>query len=109
MEVLKYILSIVAGIASCIPLVIKLIEYVEKVRAEKNWPVVLAEVMKYMAVAEEKFASGVEKKEFVLAMIAEFAKTVEYDINLDAISKAIDDMCQMSKKVNVTVVECENV
>lgn len=107
MEWVKLILSIIAGIATCIPLAIKLVEYVQKAIKEKNWPVILSEVMKYMTIAETKFGTGAEKKEFVLAMIEAFAKTVEYDIDLNIIGKMIDDMCDMSREVNVTVIEAE--
>ena len=107
LEWLNLILSVVAGIAACIPLVIKLVECVQKAVREKNWPIILAKVMEFMAKAERKFSEGADRKEFVLGMIESFAKTVDYPIDLDVIGKMIDDMCAMSKKVNVEVVEAE--
>jgi len=53
-----------------------------------------------METAEEKFDNGADRKEWVLAMVKASADTVDYDINMEEISKLIDDLCKMSKKVN---------
>ena len=100
MEWVKLILSILAGMATTIPLVIKLIEYVQKAVKEKNWGKVLDMVMTYMEVAETKFKTGAERKEWVLAMVQASAHTVNYDIDLTVISKLIDDLCDMSNIIN---------
>lgn len=100
MEWLQLIASIVAGLITAIPLAIKLVEYVKKAVKEKNWGKVLDMVMKYMETAEEKFDNGADRKEWVLAMVKASADTVDYDINMEEISKLIDDLCKMSKKVN---------
>ena len=67
--------------------------YVQKAIKEKNWGEVLKLVMGYMEAAEEKFETGAEKKEWVLAMVKASADTVNYDIDMDVISKLIDDLC----------------
>lgn len=100
MEWLELILSILAGLAAAIPLVIKLVEYVQKAIKEKNWGIVLNMVMNYMTIAEEKFDNGAERKEWVIAMIQEAAVTVNYDIDIAVISSMIDNLASMSKKVN---------
>lgn len=101
MEWLDLVVSILAGLAAAIPLVIKLVEYVQKAIKEKNWNVILSMVMNYMQIAEEKFDNGTERKEWVLAMVTESAKTVNYDIDMTVISNLIDSLCSMSKKINV--------
>lgn len=101
MEWIKLIASVLAGLAASIPLVIKLVEFVQKAIKEKNWNVILSMVMNYMTIAEEKFDNGAERKEWVLAMVAEAAKTVDYDIDMTAISDLVDSLCSMSKKVNI--------
>lgn len=101
MNYIELIASIVAGLLTAIPLVIKLVEYVKKAIKEKNWNVILNLVMDYMAIAEEKFDNGTERKEWVLSMIEETASTVNYDIDMTVISDLIDNLCKMSKKVNV--------
>lgn len=101
MEWLDLVVSILAGLAAAIPLVIKLVEYVQKAIKEKNWNVILSMVMNYMQIAEEKFDNGAERKEWVLAMVTESAKTVNYDIDMTVISNLIDSLCSMSKQINV--------
>ena len=102
MEYLQLIASIAAGLLTAIPLVIKLIEFVQKAIKEKNWNILLNMVMNYMAMAEEKFETGAERKEWVLSMVAETAGTVNYDVDMQVISELIDSLCAMSKKVNST-------
>ena len=101
MEYLQLIASIAAGLVTAIPLVIKLVEYVKKAIKEKNWNIILNMVMNYMAIAEEKFETGAERKEWVLSMIESSADTVDYEIDLDVISNLIDNLCSMSKQINV--------
>lgn len=100
MEWVQIALSIIAGLATAIPLVIKLIEYVQKAIKEKNWSTMLDMVMKYMETAEEKFETGAEKKEWVLAMVKASADTINYDIDLTVIGEMIDKLCDMSNVIN---------
>ena len=99
-EYLRLILSIISGIAATIPLVIKLIEYVQKATKEKNWNRLLNLVIGYMEVAESKFKTGAEKKEWVLAMVKASADTINYDIDMEIVSQLIDDLCDMSNVIN---------
>jgi len=61
MEWVEFALSIVAGLAAAIPLVIKLVEYVQKAIKEKNWGTMLDMVMTYMETSENKFETGADK------------------------------------------------
>lgn len=101
MEWLELGLSILSGLAVAIPLVIELVKYVKKAIKEKNWNVILSMVMNYMATAEKMFDNGAERKEWVLAMVEESSKTVNYDIDMTVISGLIDNLCTMSKNINV--------
>lgn len=101
MEWVELIISILAGLAAAIPLVIKLIEYVQKAIKEKNWGIVLDMVMDYMAIAEERFDNGADRKEWVMSMVEQTSATVNYDIDMNVISTTIDNLVRMSKKVNV--------
>lgn len=100
MEWVQLALSIMAGLVTAIPLVIKLIEYVQKAIKEKNWNAMLDMVMTYMETAETKFETGAEKKEWVLAMVQASADTINYDIDLNAIGQLIDDLCDMTNVIN---------
>ena len=100
MEYLDVILSIVAGLAAAIPLVVKLVQYVTAAVKEKNWNKLLDLVMSLMEEAEEKFADGATRKEWVMAMVQASAESINYDIDLAAISELIDSLCDLTKKVN---------
>lgn len=100
MEWVQLALSIMAGLVTAIPLVIKLVEYVQKAIKEKNWNAMLDMVMTYMETAETKFETGAEKKEWVLAMVQASADTINYDIDLNAIGQLIDDLCDMTNVIN---------
>lgn len=100
MEWYEIIISILTGLSVTIPLVIKLVEYVQKAAKEKNWSALLALVMNLMAEAENKFEHGADKKEWVLSMVEASAKTINYDIDLEQVGELIDSLCDMSKMVN---------
>ena len=100
MEWYEVVVAILSGLAACIPLVIKLVQYVEKAIKEKNWAVLLELVMSYMEQAEQKFEDGATKKEWVMAMIRNSADQVNYDIDMDVVSEMIDRLCDMSNVVN---------
>lgn len=103
MEWYEILISIVSGLIALIPLVIKLVEYVEKASKEKNWTSLLKLVTRLVEEAEGKFDNGPERKAWVLTCVKASADTVNYDINMDQVSELIDSLCALSKKVNVCV------
>ncbi len=100
MEWMKYIVTILSGLAATIPLVIQLVKYVQRAAQEKNWNRMLDLLMGYMERAEEMFDVGADRKEWVMAMIKASAEAINYDVDMDAISALIDSLCSMSKVVN---------
>lgn len=94
------VLSIIAGLATAIPLVIKLVQYVEKAVREKNWNRLLELVISLMAEAERKFSDGATRKEWVLAMVKTSADTINFDVDIDEVSTLIDELCNLTKQVN---------
>lgn len=100
MEWMDYVSNILSGLAVCIPVVIALVKYVQKAIKEKNWSNLLELVMSYMEEAEKKFEDGATKKEWVMAMILNSAEAINYDIDMEVVSKLIDNLCDMSNKVN---------
>lgn len=100
MEYLDVILSIVAGLAAAIPLVVKLVQYVQAAVKEKNWNKLLDLVMNLMEEAEIKFADGATRKEWVMAMVQASAESINYNVDMEAISELIDSLCDLTKKVN---------
>ncbi len=100
MEWLNLIVSNLPVIATIITLIVTLVRYVQKAIKEKNWGKLLKDIVKYMEEAEDKFDNGADRKEWVLAMVRISAETINYNINIDEVSKLIDDLCAMSKVVN---------
>lgn len=103
MEWHEITISILTGLITAIPLVIKLVEYVRKAIQEKNWSNLLKLVMNLMAEAEQKFEKGSDKKAWVLGTIEASAKTINYEVDLDQVGELIDNLCDMSKLVNAPV------
>lgn len=99
-EWVKYVVSILSGLAAAIPLVISLINYVKKAIQEKNWNNLIKLVMNLMAEAEKKFDNGADRKEWVIAMVQASASTINYPVDINALGDLIDKLCTMSKAVN---------
>ena len=99
MEYTDLIIAIIAGLATAIPLVIKLVEYVRKSVQEKNWGQLVSLVIDLMEEAETKFEDGATRKEWVMAMAKAVADSINYEIDEDSLSKMIDALCDMSKVV----------
>ena len=102
-QYLQLIVSVLAGLATAIPLAIKLVEYVRKAVKEKNWPKVVSLVIDLMSEVEGKMEVGADKKTYVLAMLKASADTIDYDLDekdYEKIGDLIDSMCDMSKVLN---------
>lgn len=104
-EWVEIVVSVLSGLAITIPLVVKLVQYAQLVVKEKNWQKLLEMVTHFMQEAEQKFSTGAEKKDYVMLAIKASADLVNYDIDMEVVSKLIDDLCAMSKVVNAPVVE----
>ena len=105
MEILELIIEILAGLMIVIPLVVKLIEYVKKSVLEKNWNNLIHLLLNLIATAEEKFDNGADRKQWVIAMVQASANTINYPISEQELSKLIDNLVELTKKVNVKIQE----
>lgn len=100
-QIVNLVVAVLAGLATCIPLAMKLIQYVKKATQEKNWSGLLDLVMKLMEQAEKKFNDGVTRKEWVMAMVQTSAEYVQYPMDVQALSDMIDQLTNLTKNVNV--------
>ena len=105
MEWFEIIISILSGLAATIPLAIQLVKWIGKAIEEKNWNQLVTLVMNLMAEAETKFDNGADRKTWVLSAVEASAKTINYPIDIEAVSKLIDDLCALSKQVNAPKIE----
>lgn len=101
MEWYEVLISILTGLATAIPLVVELVKYVKESVKEKNWGKLVSLVLELIQEAEEKFDNGADRREWVLSMVQASADAINYDVNLDLVGELIDNLCLMSKSVNV--------
>ena len=97
---IQAIISILSGIAILVPLVIKLVQYVQANAKEKNWSSLMVLVMNLMAQAEQMFDKGADKKEWVINELKAVASTLNYEIDWNVVSEMIDKICDVTKEVN---------
>lgn len=104
MDWVEIVLQILSGLIVLIPLVVKLVEYVQKATKEKNWNELLKMTIEYMKTAEKKFSDGASRKEWVLAMVQTSAVTINYELDEVAMAKLsdmIDSICDAADVINV--------
>lgn len=90
---IQAIISILSGIAVLVPLVKKLIDYVQLSTKEKNWNNMLKLLMNLMEEAENMFDKGADKKEWVMKELEAVAGTINFDIDWAVVSDMIDKIC----------------
>lgn len=95
------IIAILTGLVTAIPLVVQLVKYVQEAIKGKNYSNVMALVLNLMVEAEEKYSEGAQKKEYVIAAIKSMEKTLNYDIDEEAIGAMIDSVIDITKKINI--------
>lgn len=96
----EIIVSIITGLVICIPLVIKMVQFIKTAIKEKNWAPMMQLVLKLMAEAEENYSTGAEKKAYVIDSIKALEGTLNYDIDEDAIGAIIDSVILATKQIN---------
>ena len=106
-QIISLIVAILTGLATCIPLAIKLVQYVQQATQEKNWQALLGLVVDLMEQAEQKFADGATRKEWVMAMVKTSAEYINYQVDTQALSDLIDGLCDMADIVNAGKTEAE--
>lgn len=94
------IVSILSGLTVCIPLVVQLVKYVRAAYQEKNWSKVMQLVLNLMTEAEKNYATGAERKEYVMDSIESIKDVLDYEVDMNAISEMVDAIVAASKTIN---------
>ena len=97
------VVSIMSGLAVCIPMVVKLVNVVSMYVKEKNWSQIVAIVLDLMKQAETLFAEGAARKAWVMAGVESAAKSINYnydEVAKQKVSDMIDAICATAKIVN---------
>ena len=106
------VVSIMSGLAVCIPLVVKLVNVVSTYVKEKNWSQIVAIVLDLMKEAETLFSEGATKKAYVMASVESAAKSINYnydEVAKQKVSDMIDAICATAKVVNAEEVADDEV
>lgn len=99
-QIVSLIVAVLSGLAACIPLAVKLVQYVQKAAEEKNWGQLLGLLVDLMEEAEQKFSDGATRKEWVMAMVQTSAEYIAYPMDTQALSDLIDSLISMTKTIN---------
>lgn len=102
---IELIIAILSGLVATIPLVVQLVKYVKAAIQEKNWSKVMKLVLNLMTEAEKNYATGAERKQYVISSIESIKDTLNYQVDMDQISQMIDAIVAASKTINAEVVE----
>ena len=103
MNWVEIVVSILSGLAVCIPLVVQLVNVVRASVKEKNWSQIVTIVLDLMKQAETLFAEGAARKAWVLAGVESAAKSINYnydEVAKQKVSDMIDAICATAKIVN---------
>lgn len=103
-QIVSVIVSILTGLAACIPLAVKLAQYAKQAAQEKNWGAFLGLAVDLIQQAEQKFNDGATRKEWVMAMVKTSAEYINYPVDSDALSELIDALVSMAKTVNIPAI-----
>lgn len=99
-QIVSLIVAVLTGLATAIPLVVKLVQYVKEATQEKNWGNLLGLLIELMEQAEQMFDTGATRKEWVMAMAQTSAEYIAYPLDTAALSTLIDELVAMTKNVN---------
>lgn len=97
---IEIIIAVLTGLATCIPLVIKLVQLIKDSVKSKNWAPMMQTVLQLMSEAEESFETGMEKKAYVIERLNAVQNSLNYDIDMDVVDALIDAIVLTSKKIN---------
>lgn len=99
--IITIVFNVILAIGIATPLVIALVKYVRQSIQEKNWNNLVKLVLELISTAEEKFETGAERKEWVIDMVRVAENQINFDIDEETLSNLIDDLVNLTKKVNI--------
>lgn len=100
-ETVKLILQIILEGSAILGLLIALMKTIVRAIKEKNWKPLLTLAMKLMVEAETSFDTGDARKKFVIDTIKASSEYANYDISDVDLEKLIDDIVNITKKINI--------
>jgi hypothetical protein len=105
---IELIIAILSGLVTAIPLAVQLVKYVKAAIQEKNWSKIMKLVLNLMTEAEKVYSTGAERKQYVIGSLESIQDTLNYQIDMEQISKMIDEIVKASKTINAEVIITES-
>lgn len=105
MNWLEIVVAILSGMATCLPLVVRLVHYIKVALKEREWSRLLSFAAEAMSMAETMYDKGIDKKDFVMAEVRKLAERLDYPLDEEEFSELIDQLCLMSKTVNIKALD----
>lgn len=99
--IIAIVVNVILAVGIATPLVIALVKYVRQSIQEKNWNNLVKLVLELISTAEEKFKTGAERKEWVISMVRVAENQINFDIDEEMLGNLIDDLVDLTKKVNI--------
>lgn len=99
--IIAIVVNVILAVGIATPLVIALVKYVRQSIQEKNWNNLVKLVLELIFTAEEKFETGAERKEWVISMVRVAENQINFDIDEEMLGNLIDDLVDLTKKVNI--------
>lgn len=106
-QIVQIICAILTGMATAIPLAIKLAEYVKKAVRERSWRGLIELTLELMENAEMLFESGESRREYVIEAVGKTARAIDFEFDEQEFGELIDRICAMSKCVNCSAAATE--
>lgn len=97
---IDFVVAVLAGMATAIPLVYKLVQLVKTNVKERNWAKLISVTLDLMEDAELLFEEGADREQWVVDGVMSIARHVDYAIDEEELRQLIRRLCEMSKKVN---------
>jgi hypothetical protein len=96
----QIIVPIFTGLMAGVPLALTLVEWIKKASKEKNWTALMQLILKLMTEAEVNYATGAERKEYVIDSINTIKDTLNYNVDMNIVSEMVDSIILATKKIN---------
>lgn len=100
MDIEHMIKSIIIVAIIVVILAIRLTQYIQSKKDINHYNHLAKIIMNLLLTAEEEFDNGKDRKEYVMNNVKSLNKIFGHNLDLDQISKMIDSIVDVTKKIN---------
>ena len=100
MDYYHNIVYILAGLIVVVFIGMQLFAKIKPYLTNGQWYIPVIQAIQFMAIAEDKFDNGADRKVWVMETLKEAMTKLNIECNYEAISNMIDAICRLSKILN---------